>query len=161
MCGIMDDGWRQVGEGVATMVARLPRVLGKMLRGEDARPNVLFTDRGPGLYHPSQGSITPEYAIACEEHGFTTWAGDHAKWQPPDIPDMLIHETAVSWVRKHLRQHPVKFTNDMSTNRDQVVAALKDAVDYANTYHAVDDLCMAFPRRLKKLDETEGERCHW
>lgn len=159
---VMGDGWRQNGIGMATMVNRLPRVLGRMLKDSDAaRPSILSTDRGPGLYHPSQGSITPEYAEACEANGFETWAGDHATWQPPDIPDMLLHETAISWVRKYLRYNPVKFTNDKVTNWELVVESLKDAARYANTYHEARDLCMHFPTRLKTLVEKEGERCKW
>ena len=111
--------------------------------------------------HPSTGSITPQYAEACEKHGFKTWAGDHAKWQPPDIPDMLLHETAVSWIRKYLKFNPVKFTEDKQANKQRVIDALQDAARYANTYYEVGDLCMAFPERLKVLDAKEGERCKW
>lgn len=158
---IVDDNWRQNGEGVAKMVARLPRILANRFKGDGAKPDVIFTDRGPGLYHPSTGSIVPEYSAACEDHGFTTFAGDHASWQAPDIPDILLHETAVSWVRKYLRYNPVKFSNDKELNKERVVEALKNAERHINTYHEVDDLCMAFPKRVQALVAAEGERCKW
>ena len=59
-----------------------------------------------GQYHPSTGSITPEYIEALTDNEFSAWAGDRAKWQPPDIPDLLLHETAISWARKYLRYNP-------------------------------------------------------
>ncbi len=27
-------------------------------------------------------------------------------WRPPDIPDVLVHETAVPWFRQYLRKLP-------------------------------------------------------
>ena len=42
-------------------------------------PHILFTDRGPGFYHPSTGTICPHYMEALEVHGFKPWAGDHGK----------------------------------------------------------------------------------
>ena len=74
---------------------------------------------------------------------------------------MLLHETAVSWIRKYLKFHPVKFTEDKQANRQRVIDALQDAVHYANTCYEVEDLCMAFPERLKVLEAKEGERCKW
>ena len=54
---IMDDGWRQDGEGQAQMVAKLPNVLRRMF-GRDAKPpEYIFSDRGPGFYHSSTGGI--------------------------------------------------------------------------------------------------------
>ena len=158
---VMGEDWRQCGAGMAEMVKRLPRILSNRFKDGDAMPNVIFTDRGPGFYHSSTGSITPEYSAACAEYGFTTWAGDHAKWQSPDIPDILLHETAVAWVRKYLRYNPVKFTNDKVLNAERVAEALKNAERHINAHHEVDDLCMAFPTRLKALVAKGGERCKW
>ena len=36
------------------------------------------------------------------EGGLRPFAGEHAGAQPPDIPDVLLHETAVSWLRERL-----------------------------------------------------------
>ena len=97
----MPPGWAQNGDGQAQMVSLLPGILDHVM-GEDCRhPDVLFTDRGPGFYHPSTGTICPEYVAALQAHGFKAWAGDHSKWQPPDLADILLHETAVAWVRKY------------------------------------------------------------
>ena len=52
---IMDDGWKQDGDGQAEMVERLPGIL-RRIAGADGRiPDYIFTDRGPGFYHSSTG----------------------------------------------------------------------------------------------------------
>lgn len=140
---VMGRDWEQNGAGQAKMVALLPKVLKKMCgRSAEALPETVFSDRGPGFYHPSQGTINPHYAAALSEHGFTPWAGDHALWQPGDIPDLLLHETAVSWVRKFLRQHPVKIGENMARNISNLEEKLQEAVDHINTYYEVEDTCV-------------------
>ena len=139
----MDDDWRQSGAGIAEMVKRLPRIPSNRFKDDDMEPHVIFTNRSPGFYHSFTGSITPECSAASEEYGFTTWAGDRAKWQSADIPDILLHETAVGWVRKYLRYNPVNFTNDKVVNRERVAEALKNAERHINAHHEVGDSCMA------------------
>ena len=155
---MMPEGWTQNGEGQAKLIALLPRILSGMLGRKQEHPSVVFTDRGPGFYHPSQGSIFPEYANALEEHGFTAWAGDHAKWQPPDIADILLHETAVSWVRQYLKTHPINWGINQARNIQRCGELLADAADYINTYHDVEGLCHELPERLKELRDEAGER---
>lgn len=135
---VVGKDWLQGPPGQAQMIAALPKVLKKML-GAGPHPNVVFTDRGPGFYHPASGTICPEYYTALEEHGFQPWAGEHAKWQPPDIPDLLLHETCVAWVRKFLRQHPIKLGDNMAKNIQNLMAKLEEAVDHINTHYEVED----------------------
>lgn len=137
---VMGQGWKQDGEGQGQMVKELPKVLRKMLGTKVDHPKVLFTDRGPGFYHPASGNICTEYHEAVTEHGFKTWAGENSKWQPPDIADLLLHETAVAWVRKYLKQHPVKIGKDMGKNIEGLVEKLKEAEEHINTFYEVEDL---------------------
>ena len=103
--------------------------------------------------------ISPEYHAACEKHGLVPWAGDFSKWQPADIADVLLHETAVSWVRAYMRHNPVKLTTDRPANIDKVKQSLKEAAKYINDWYEVDELCLSLPERLKELrDETQGDR---
>ena len=155
---VMPDGWRQNGEGMAYMISLLPGILKTMLGDNAKLPGVLFTDRGPGFYHPSTGSICPEYVASLEAHGFTAWAGDHSKWQPPDIPDILLHETAVSWVRNYLRKHPFKMANTPSGSVHRLTVMLREAAWYINETYAVGQLCLDLPKRLRELVAAEGER---
>ena len=138
---VMGRDWEQNGAGQAKLVERLPQILKKMLGQSEALPHTVFSDRGPGFYHPSQGTINPDYAAALTKYGFSSWAGDHALWQPGDIPDLLLHETAVSWVRKFLRQHPVKIGENMTRNIERLEEKLQEAVEHINTYYEVEDGC--------------------
>ena len=136
---VVGKDWHQGPEGQADMVGALPKVLKKMLGAAASLPDVVFTDRGPGFYHPSTGNICPQYHEALQAHGFEPWAGENSKWQPPDIPDLLLHETAVAWVRKWMRQHPVKLGTDMARNISTLVDKLKECEDHINTYYEVED----------------------
>ena len=155
---VMPDGWSQNGEGQAYMVRQLPRILKKMCGRGEATPTVVCTDRGPGYYHPALGTITPEYHAALEEQGLTAFAGEHAKWQPADIPDVLLHETAVAWVRRYLKYNPMLYTADLKKDQARLEQSLQDAVSHINTYFEVADLCHGWPKRLKDLRDNEGDR---
>ena len=155
---IMPDGWRQNGEGQAYMISLLPGIIHTLCGGTCKPPAVLFTDRGPGFFHPSTGTITPEYAAALDHHGCTAWAGDHSKWQPPAIADILLHETAVSWVRQYLRTHPFKLTTTPSAGSIRLARLLKEAAMHINEYYKVEQLCLDLPKRLKELVANEGDR---
>ena len=136
---VVGSQWTQDARGQAQMVTALPKVLKKMLGSEADMPDVIFTDRGPGFYHPSSGTVCPEYYEALQQAGLKPWAGENAKWQPPDIPDLLLHETAVAWVRKFMKQHPVKLGTNMERNISNLVEKLKEAEDHINTYYEVED----------------------
>jgi hypothetical protein len=153
----MPEGWSQ-WDGQAVVVAMWPGIFKKMLGRDATYPDHVFTDRGPGYYHPSSGTINAEYLASLTEKGITPWAGEHSKWQPPDLPDVLLHETAVSWVRKYLKQHPVKLVANMDENIRRVKDLLQEACVHINTYYEVDDLCNSFSKRLNKLVAKEGER---
>ena len=61
-------------------------------------------DRGKGFYNPSTGKITPEYSAALREYGFKAFWGDDASVQPGHLQEVLLHETAVSWLRHRLTE---------------------------------------------------------
>ena len=152
---VMGKEWHQDPQGQAKVVAALPGILRKMLGTGEPQPKVLFTDRGPGYYHPSSGNICREYQEALEENGFTPSAGENAKWQPADIPDLLLHETAVAWVRKFLRQHPIKMGTDMDRNVQKLVDKLQEAEDHINEHYEVEDLRGQSDRRGNHRKGTE------
>ena len=156
---VVGKDWQQGSRGQAQMVVKLPIVLKKMLGADASAPDVVFTDRGPGFYHPSTGNICAEYQQALQEHGFRPWAGEQSKWQPPDIPDLLLHETAVAWVRKFMRQHPVKLGTNMGKNISNLVDKLKEAENHINTYYEVEDEMVSSPAQGEKTSprkEKEG-----
>ena len=67
---------------------------------------VILLDRGPGLYQASTGHIVGDYYDALKQNGFRAYAGADASKQPPDMPDVFPHETAVAWTRVYLEKDP-------------------------------------------------------
>lgn len=94
--------------------------------------------------------------VILREHGLRTVMGEDAGKQPGQLQEMLLHETAVSWLRRRLgRSVPAECWKE---TREQYGARLKRCCDQVNQELDVDDLCRAFPMRCKKLDEAEGGR---
>ena len=118
-------------------------------------PRVLMTDRGTGMYAPS-GLVVHAYEHAVRECGFKLFWGADAKKQAPEMPDLLLHETAVSWVRNVLRRSkpevlPWKETPAQWSRR------LLRAVDAANQ-HDVEGLCADFPNRVEECLAASGAK---
>ena len=123
---------------------------------EATKPNMLLVDRGRGFWAPNSGKITAEFKGALREHGLRTVMGEDAGKQPGQLQEMPLHETAVSWLRRRLgRSVPAECWKE---TREQYGARLKRCCDQVNHDLDVDDLCRAFPKRLKKLDDAEGGR---
>ena len=148
-------------EGVRQFVSRLPQMLNRMLGRSTRKPRVIFSDRGPGFYHRSTGAITGEYETVCREHRFKPWAGNNARRgpraQPPDIPDVLLHETAIS----HLRERVYKSTprKPWEETPKELETRLRAAEAYANAEYRLADLCRELPKRLENLVKvTHGDR---
>ena len=98
------------------------------------------------------------YAAALAAHGFRPCAGQDASGQPPDIPDVLLHETVAGWVRKYMKKHPARRTNDIVANEAAVKLAMKECAHYIRQNYKVQDLCGSFRNRLRELVEKKGER---
>ena len=69
---------------------------------------------------------------------------------------MLLHETAVAWIRLKLRATTPK--RPWLESREQYAARLRQVVGDINREHAVGDLCNAFPARLDELIRRQGDR---
>lgn len=156
---VMGSKWQQTGAGVASFVERLPGILGDMVPAGDALPRVVVSDRGPGLYQGSTGHIVHAYSSALHEQGFRPFAGTDASSQPADIPDVLVHETAVAWVRNYLRRRPFSRSGSLDFQEQKLREVLSQCQQHINSNYKVDDLCRAFPKRLRRLvHETHGDR---
>ena len=123
---------------------------------QDARCS-LYWQGGPGFFHPSTGAICPEYAAALHAHGFTAWAGYHSKWQTPDIADILLHETAVAWVRNYLRAHLSTIATTPASHLYILTILLRAAAAHINENYEVEQLCLDLPKRLRELVAARGE----
>ena len=88
-------------EGAEPLVAKVHAVLSARFRGA-SKPRTLFVDRGAGFYNAGTGGITPEFKAALADHGLRAVMGDDASQQPGSLWEMMLHETAVSWIRRGL-----------------------------------------------------------
>jgi hypothetical protein len=158
---IMKDEWQQNAEGMATMVHLLPKLLDSIC-GDDAKPRVVFTDRGPGLYQTSHGTICGKYKEALTKNNFRPFAGEDASWQPPDIADLLLHESVAAGVRKYFRGQPLKWTHgNQDKNYETFVQRMQECEKHLNDHHNLQRLSVSFPKRVKKLLKEKGRRLRW
>ena len=121
-----------------------------------SKPAVLFTDRGRGFYQTNSGTITPDWKQGVDENGFRTFMGDNAVRQPGSLQDIVLHETAVSWLRRRLeRSTPKKCWEE---TREAYGSRLKRCCEEVNKECDVEGLCNGFPKRIKLLEENGGDR---
>ena len=148
--------WKLNGEGMASVAAELPQILRGMLGRGAPLPRLLFTDRGTGMYAPS-GLVVNVYRKALAEAGIRPYWGENAKQQAPDMGDMLLHETAVSWFRNRMRREkPVALP--WEETRSQWAERAARCVRFINSENDVAGLCREFATRLQDCIDSEGER---
>lgn len=155
---IMGSGWRQTGVGMSKFMARLQQILTDMVDDGDTLPRVVCSDRGPGFYQTSTGHITKDYAQALHQHGFRAFAGADASKQPPDLPDLLLHETAVAWIKGYLKKHPFSRRGSLDQQQVKLEKVLRDCTAFINANYDVQGLCYSFPQRLQKMVDKKGDR---
>ena len=80
---------------------KLPGVLARRFPNA-GQPKMVMTDRGQGFSHGSTGKIAPEYKAALDAAGLRAFQGECAVDQPGRSGDVLLHETAVGWLRERL-----------------------------------------------------------
>ena len=136
----------------------MPVLLKKMLGTQSPLPRTIVTDRGPGFYQASSGTIVAAYKEALSHNKFIAFAGDEAKWQPPDLPDVLLHETAVAWVRGFFKRRPFKVKKKVNHNVTIFAKMLRHCELHINKNYDVAGLCTAFPKRIQALIKAKGER---
>ena len=92
--------------GAAALVDRIPRVLARRFPSATRLPRMVFVDRGRGFYAP-RGHITNLFKSALGRAKLAPFAGDNAASQPPNIADILPHETVTAWIRlREARSRP-------------------------------------------------------
>ena len=154
----MPTDWEQTGHGMAEFIEDLQVLLKGGLTENKTLPKVIVTDRGPGLYQASSGTIVAAYKEALLENGFRPFAGDEAKWQPPDLPDVLLHETVVAWVRAFFKKHPFKTVSNVRENQKLFAKLLKQCEAHINANYEVSSLCRAFPKNIAELIASRGDK---
>ena len=89
-------------EGANVLVAKVRAAVNLRSQVGMSQPDTLWTDRGKGFYHPGSGGITAAYRKALSEHNFKAVFGNDASMQPGNLQELMLHETAVSWIRLRL-----------------------------------------------------------
>ena len=108
------------------------------------------------MYSPS-GKIVKQYDKAVTRAGMRVFWGKDAWQQSPDMPDLLLHETAIAWFRRCMRaERPVCVPWEETL--PQWSQRAKRVVDYINMSYDVKGLCREFPQRLADTLASEGER---
>ena len=92
---------RGTNEGAGLLVAAVRKSLNIRFQNTPA-PKTLFVDRGPGFWATNSGRITRGYKAMLQENGLKTYYKDDAGILPGNLQEVLLHETAVSWIRQSL-----------------------------------------------------------
>ena len=119
-------------------------------------PHTVFVDRGAGFYNAGTGGITHEFKAALADHGLKVFMGDGASQQPGSLWEMMLHETAVSWIRRGLTWNlPPRPCEETPT---EYAHRLRSVVEDINARYNVEGLCRELPQRVLALHDAKGGR---
>ena len=91
-----------------------------------------------------------------ECHVSSAWCGHRGRAPlPPQYHQLLLHETAVAWVRA--RQTITTPKKPWTETREAFGERLRAIARHINTQYRVDDLCREFPGRIHQLIDVEGD----
>ena len=144
----------EVPAGGAILVEKVRAALNIRFRSD--APGVLFVDRGKGFYDPGTGKIVPAFRIALRDNELKAFWGDDASPQPGNLQEMMLHETAVSWMRHRLLLSTPKLPADET--RSEYASRLKAACHDINQKLDVEGLCRDFLKRVHLLKDAQGGR---
>ena len=137
------------------MVAKIRAALNVRFPGGSA-PRILFTDRGNGFFQSGSGAITAEYSAALKRNNLKAFFRTNASVQPGQLQEVMLHETAVSWLRVRLTKTVPK--RSWEETLEAYRSRLKDCAAFINSHHDVSGLCRELPARLHELDRLRGDR---
>ena len=150
-----DDFPGETEAGAAIMVARVRAALNIRFQGSTA-PRVLFTDRGNGFFNSGTGAVTNGYRDALKNHNLRSFFKDNAAVQPGELQEIMLHETAVAWMRQRLTKTRPK--QAWAESLEDYRSRLKTCAAYINETYNVEGLCRDLLTRLHDLEEAEGDR---
>ena len=140
-------------EGAETLLAKVRAGLNVRFQSE-GMPRVIFVDRGAGFYNPGDGRITQEFKAALQKFDLKAFMGEDAAVQPGKLSDLMLHETAVAWIRKlEARTIPRK---PWEESREAFATRLKGIIAQINQNYDVEGLCRDLRKRVDKLYDKRG-----
>ena len=145
----------ECAEGAQIAAEKLRPILSIRFPNE-TKPKVVMTDKGKGFYDGWTSQMNPEYKTGLRKAGLRALMGEDNKIQPGQLQDLMLHETAVSWLRQKLMTNgPAK---PWEETREEYRARLQESCREINAEHDVEGLSREFPDRLQELREREGDR---
>ena len=155
MLGRGDEGMGDNIETAELLAEKIPIVLAKRFPSE-AKPKVVMTDRGRGFHETSTGAVQAEFKAGLEKHGMRALQDELEVRPLGKLEDMMLHETAVSWLRTRLERHAP--ARPWEETKEDFGKRLKKAAEDANAECDVGGLCEGFNKRLEEMIERKGER---
>ena len=154
---VFDESFQgETPEGAKRLVARVRSAVNCRFQGQATQPDRVMVDRGRGFYAIATGKIAAPYRDALQENGLTNMMGEDASIQPGHMQEVMLHETAVDWMRWRLTQTtPAKCWLE---SRPEYEARLKKIVADINENLDVEGLCYGLPKRLQKIIAAGGGR---
>ena len=101
-------------------------------------------------------SFSGQVKAALQENDLKTYYKDDAGMQPGNLQEVMLHETAVSWIRR--REALNRMPNPWEETPEQFATRLKGVVKETNETLNVEGLCRAFKQRVQKLVVRDGDR---
>ena len=114
----------------------LPEVLEGMKQdhGWNSVPRVLVHDKASYMVNTATQQLNPVFGGALEEAGFRSWTGPQGsstKWLASRLGDVYLHETAISHIRRLLRE---KFVcSRVGETFSQFKRRMKNVEEYMNS----------------------------
>ena len=111
---------------------------------------------GRAFWCTTTGRITPELADALAGTTLSTFWGDDASAQPGYCADVMLHETAVAWIRRKLTETTPG--RPCQESREQYASRLRRVVAEINRTHDVGGLCHKLGFRIGELICRHGDK---
>ena len=89
------------------------------------------------------------------QHDLAAFMGDDAREQPNTLAQVLLHETAVAWVR--LQQTRTTPRQPWAETRAAFGERMRAIARRINEEYNVEALCREFPGRIQKLIDLDGD----
>lgn len=93
--------------------------------------------------------ITAPFKAALRQHDLAALMGDDAREQPGTLAQVLLHETAVAWVR--LQQTRATPRQPWAETRAAFGERMRAIARRTNEEYNVEALCWEFPGRIQQL----------
>ena len=141
---------------MAVLVPKVRAALNVRFQAAARPPGHLMVDRGNGFYQQTTGDVTPTYKSVLRECGLKNFMGDNCGLQPGQLGDVLLHETAVAWVRR--RERKTVPAPAWAETREAFGQRLKGIAQDFNNRYDVESLCRGFPKRVQQLVDGNGKK---